>query len=115
MSSANDIYYPRTEKKICWKDDRGYYHWKGLAVPADEAKQWDSVPNDVNFCIFDLFDDSRPMSYVKVKITGRKPTNVMNSRIHGEQGMRAKLTFTYFDSAIGEHVYDDSVTAWIVD
>lgn len=116
MANANDIYFPRTEKKICWKD-RGHEYWKGLAIPDDWAKQWDGVPGDVNFCIFDLFDEDRPMSYVKVEITGRKLTNVLGRGSYGaKQGMRAKLTFAYFDSDIGEHVYDpDSVTAWVVD
>ena len=116
MQNANDIYFPRTEKKICWKDDTGCEHWRGLAIPADEAKKWDGVPDEVNFCAFNLFDAGRPMSYVKIEITGRKPTNVLNRGGYGaKQGTRAKLTFTYFDYDAGEHVYSDSVTAWIVD
>lgn len=115
---ANDIYFARTEKTICWKDELGYALWRGLAIPTDEAKQWDGVPNDVNFCLVRLFDEVyRPkMAYVKIEITGRKLTNVLGRRSYNEkQGMRAKITFTEFDFETGEHVYTDSVTAWVID
>lgn len=117
MANSDDIYFARTEKTICWKDDLGYALWRGLAIPTEEVKEMDGAPDGVNFCLVRLFDEDRPKrAYVKVEITGRKPTNVLGRASYGEeQGMRAKITFTEFDFETGEHVYTDSVTAWVVD
>jgi hypothetical protein len=106
----NDPNFVPQNKVICWKGENGFDHFRSLYTPSAQAVAWDGAPVDVNAAI-----DNRhgAFSYVKVEITGRKQTRILNRRSYDQEGIRCRITFTStgFDGV----KFEDSAEAWIFD